>query len=93
MTIQQLRYIVAIDQYRNFGKAAVACNVTQSTLSLMVKKLEEELDVRLFSREVFPLEPTEIGRKVIAKAKEVDIELSVEEINAIIEGAVQAVKG
>lgn len=71
MTIQQLRYIVAIDQYRNFGKAAVACDVTQSTLSLMVKKLEEELDVRLFSREVFPLEPTEIGRKVIAKAKEV----------------------
>lgn len=71
MTIQQLKYIVSIDQYRNFGKAAVACDVTQSTLSLMVKKLEEELDVRLFSRDVFPLEPTEIGRKVIAKAKEV----------------------
>ena len=71
MTIQQLRYIVAIDQYRSFGKAAEACDVTQSTMSLMVKKLEEELDVRLFSREVFPLEPTEIGRKVIDKAKEV----------------------
>ena len=71
MTIQQLRYIVAIDQYRSFGKAAEACNVTQSTMSLMVKKLEEELDVRIFSRDVYPLVPTEIGRKVIDKAKEV----------------------
>ena len=42
MTLQQLRYIIAIDHYRHFGKAAEACNLTQSTLSLMVKKLEEE---------------------------------------------------
>lgn len=69
MTLQQLRYIIAIDQYRNFGKAAVACGVTQSTLSLMVKKLEEELDVRLFSRDIYPLEPTPTGQKVIDKAK------------------------
>ena len=43
MTLQQLRYIVAIDDHRHFGKAAEACGLTQSTLSLMVKKLEEEL--------------------------------------------------
>ena len=69
MTLQQLRYIIAIDQYRHFGKAAEACNLTQSTLSLMVKKLEEELDVRLFDRDVHPVEPTEMGRKVIDRAK------------------------
>ena len=69
MTLQQLRYIIAIDQYRHFGKAAEACNLTQSTLSLMVKKLEEELDVRLFDRESHPVEPTEMGRKVIDRAK------------------------
>ena len=45
MTLQQLRYIIAIDDFRHFGKAAEACGLTQSTLSLMVKKLEEELDV------------------------------------------------
>ena len=69
MTLQQLRYIIAIDQHRHFGKAAVACGLTQSTLSLMVKKLEEELDVRLFDRDAHPVSPTEIGRKVIEQAK------------------------
>ena len=68
MTLQQLRYIIAIDHYRHFGKAAEACNLTQSTLSLMVKKLEEELDVRLFDRDAHPVEPTELGRKVIDRA-------------------------
>lgn len=69
MTLQQLRYIIAIDDYRHFGKAAEACNLTQSTLSLMVKKLEEELDVRLFDRDAHPIVPTEIGRKIIDRAK------------------------
>ncbi|MBO6028105.1 MAG: LysR family transcriptional regulator [Bacteroidales bacterium] len=69
MTLQQLRYIVAIDDHRHFGKAAEACGLTQSTLSLMVKKLEEELDVRLFDRDAHPVVPTEIGRKVIDQAK------------------------
>lgn len=69
MTLQQLRYIVAIDDYRHFGKAAEACGLTQSTLSLMVKKLEEELDVRLFDRDTHPVSPTEIGRKIIDQAK------------------------
>ena len=69
MTLQQLRYIVAIDDYRHFGKAAEACGLTQSTLSLMVKKMEEELDVRIFDREAHPVAPTEIGRKIIDRAR------------------------
>ena len=69
MTLQQLKYIVAVNDYRHFGKAAEACGLTQSTLSLMIKKLEEELDVTLFDREAHPVVPTEIGRKVIDRAK------------------------
>lgn len=69
MTLQQLRYIIAINEYRHFGKAAEACGLTQSTLSLMVKKMEEELDIRLFDRNAHPVTPTEIGRKVIDQAK------------------------
>ncbi len=69
MTLLQLRYIIAIEQYRHFGKAAEACGLTQSTLSLMVKKLEEELDIRIFDRDAHPVAPTEIGRKIIDQAK------------------------
>ena len=69
MTLQQLRYIVAIDDHRHFGKAAEACGLTQSTLSLMVKKMEEELDVRIFDRDLHPVAPTAIGRKLIDRAK------------------------
>ncbi len=69
MTLQQLRYIVAIDNHRHFGKAADACGLTQSTLSLMVKKLEDELDVIIFDRNAHPVAPTEIGRKIIDQAK------------------------
>lgn len=69
MTLQQLRYIVAIDNHRHFGKAAEASGLTQSTFSLMVKKLEDELDVMIFDRNAHPVAPTEIGRKIIDQAK------------------------
>lgn len=69
MTLQQLRYIIAIDEYRHFGKAAEAFGLTQSTLSLMVKKMEEELDVKIFNRDAHPVSPTAIGRRIIDQAK------------------------
>jgi len=69
MTLQQLEYVVAVDEYRYFVKAAEACGVTQSTLSLMIKKLEEELDINIFRRDTHPVEVTEIGQKVIEEAK------------------------
>ena len=71
MTLQQLEYIIAIEDYGYFVEAAEACGVTQSTMSLMVKKLEEELDVRIFNRETHPVSVTEIGRKVIDEARQV----------------------
>lgn len=68
MTIQQLEYIIAVDKYHHFGKAAEACGVTQPTLSLMIKKMEDELDVRIFDRDAYPIATTEVGRKIIDKA-------------------------
>ncbi|MDY3979866.1 MAG: hydrogen peroxide-inducible genes activator [Tidjanibacter sp.] len=69
MTLQQLEYAVAVDQYRHFVRAAEACGVTQSTLSSMIQKLEHELDMQLFDRDSHPVRPTEAGEKIIAQAK------------------------
>ena len=69
MTLQQLEYIIAVEKYGYFVDAAEACGVTQSTLSLMVKKLEEELDVKIFNRDTHPVTTTEVGKSVISEAK------------------------
>ena len=65
MNIQQLRYIVAVNRFRNFARAADACNVTQPTLSAMIVKLEEELDVKIFDRTNKSVTPTTAGEKII----------------------------
>lgn len=69
MNIQQLEYVIALDSHRHFVKAAEKCFVTQATLSMMIKKLEDELDVKIFDRSRQPVVPTEIGKKIIAQAK------------------------
>ncbi|MDR7209389.1 LysR substrate-binding domain-containing protein [Flavobacterium piscis] len=69
MNIQQLEYIVAVDKYRHFLKASEACYITQATLSGMIKKLEEELNVILFDRSKHPVVPTDVGKKIVAQAK------------------------
>lgn len=71
MTLQQLEYVLAVNQHRHFGEAARQCHVTQPTLSTMIQKLEEELGVRIFDRSKKPVIPTEEGRKVIEQAREV----------------------
>mgnify|MGYP001520667758 CR=1 FL=1 len=75
MTIQQLEYILAVDQFRHFARAAEYCRVTQPTLSAMIQKLEDELGVKLFDRTVQPVCPTAIGENVIlaqtAQVKEI----------------------
>jgi LysR family hydrogen peroxide-inducible transcriptional activator len=68
MNIQQLEYIIAVDKFRHFAKAAEFCNVTQPTLSMMIQKLEEELDVKIFDRSKHPVRPTVIGRQIIERA-------------------------
>lgn len=69
MTIQQLEYILAVDQFRHFARAAEYCRVTQPTLSAMIQKLEDELGVKLFDRSVQPVCPTVIGTKIIDQAR------------------------
>ncbi len=71
MTIQQLEYLLAVDQFRHFARAAEHCGVTQPTLSAMIQKLEDELGVKLFDRTAQPVCPTRIGEKVIRQAREV----------------------
>ncbi len=69
MNLQQLDYIVAVDNYRHFSTAAEKCFVTQPTLSMMIHKLEDELDVKIFDRSKQPVVPTEIGRAIIEQAR------------------------
>ena len=69
MNIQQLEYIIAVDRLRHFANAAEACFVTQPTLSMMIRKLEEELDVQIFDRSNVPVETTRIGQSIIDQAK------------------------
>lgn len=69
MNLQQLEYIIAVDRFRHFVTAAQHCHVTQATLSMMIKKMEEELQIRIFDRSKQPVVPTEIGQKIIAQAK------------------------
>ncbi|MBQ3636292.1 MAG: LysR family transcriptional regulator [Bacteroidales bacterium] len=69
MTLQQLKYVIAIDRYRNFAKAAEACEVSQPTLSAMLSKLEEELDVKIFERNNKNVVPTRSGERIIRQAE------------------------
>ena len=71
MTLQQLEYILAVNQFRHFAKAAEYCRVTQPTLSAMIQKLEEELDTKIFDRSQQPVCPTPIGLHIIEQARNV----------------------
>ncbi len=71
MTLQQLEYIVAVDNYGTFLSAAESLGVTQSTLSTLVQKLENEFDVVIFDRNSRPVRPTAIGSKILTQARSV----------------------
>ena len=68
MTLHQLEYIIAIDRHRNFAKAAAELGITQPTLSSLLQKLENELDVRIFERSNKHVRPTAIGQKILLQA-------------------------
>jgi LysR family hydrogen peroxide-inducible transcriptional activator len=69
ITLTQLEYIVAVDTYRHFGRAAESCFITQPTLSMQIKKLEEELEIIIFDRSKQPLIPTDVGQRIIDQAR------------------------
>ncbi|QCX52985.1 hydrogen peroxide-inducible genes activator [Elizabethkingia sp. JS20170427COW] len=68
MNIQQLEYLIAVDKYKHFGKAAQACFITQPTLSAMIQKFEEEIDVKIFDRTSHPIRTTDAGMQIIEQA-------------------------
>jgi len=71
MTLTELKYIVAVARERHFGKAAEACYVSQPTLSVAVKKLEEELDIKLFERSANEVSVTALGEEIVRQAQSV----------------------
>lgn len=83
MTLQQLEYILAVDKHRHFTKAADECCVTQPTLSAMIQKLEDELEVKIFDRNRQPICPTAVGALIIQQAREVLVQ--VDKVKNIIE--------
>lgn len=92
MNIQQLEYIIAVDNHRHFAKAAESSFVTQPTLSMMIQKLEDELGVKIFDRSQLPVQPTPIGIQIINQARV--IVSQVKQIKEIIQeekGIVQGV--
>lgn len=71
MTIQQLKYIVALDEQRHFARAAEVCMVTQPGLTIQLKNLEEEIGIKIFDRNKVPLTPTLLGIEIINRAKKI----------------------
>jgi LysR family hydrogen peroxide-inducible transcriptional activator len=71
MTLTELKYIVAVAREKHFGKAAEACFVSQPTLSVAVKKIEEELDVKLFERSANEVTVTPLGEEIVRQAQAV----------------------
>ena len=91
MTLQQLEYIVAVNRFRHFAKAAEYCDVTQPTLSSMIQKLEDELGIKIFDRRRQPVVPTKEGQHIIEQAWEVllrarDLKESVQETRQSLRG-------
>jgi len=79
MTLQDLRYLVALAEHGHFGRAATACNVSQSTLSTQIKNLELQLGVKLFERTTKSVSVTAVGREIAGRARQV-----LEEVEAIM---------
>ncbi len=71
MTLTELKYIVAVAREKHFGKGAEACHVSQPTLSVAIKKLEEELQVKLFERNANEITVTPLGEEIIRQAQSV----------------------
>ncbi len=71
MTLTELKYIVAVAREHHFGRAAEACFVSQPTLSVAIKKLEEELDVKIFERGASEVTVTPLGEQIVRQAQQV----------------------
>lgn len=91
ISLIQLEYIIAVDTYRHFATAAERCFVTQPTLSMQLKKVEEALGVLLFDRSKQPVIPTEAGKAIVEQARLVIQEFR--KIEGIAEGMKDTISG
>lgn len=92
MNIQQFEYVLSLAEHKHFETAAEKCFVSQSTLSTMILKLEEELGITLFDRKKRPLEITEGGQRIIQQLKIVRNEIShLSELASEIRGELKGV--
>ena len=91
MTITQLEYIIAVDTYRHFAKAAAQCFITQPTLSMQIQKLEQDLGSKIFDRSKQPVIPTDIGEEIIQQARKILHEVKM--INQLISDKQGVLKG
>lgn len=91
VTIQQLKYIIALDNYKNFSVAAEKCFVNQSTITIQVKKLEDEMGLQLFDRSQSPFTVTLNGQKIIEKARMIMREVS--ELKEMVGDEKEGLKG
>ena len=71
MTLTELKYIVTLAQEKHFGRAAEKCFVSQPTLSVAIKKLENELDIAIFERSKSSVSVTPLGERIVAQAQRV----------------------
>lgn len=71
MTLQQLRYVVALDEQRHFARAAEVSMVSQPGLTIQLKNLEEEIGIKIFDRSKVPLAPTLAGTEIIQRARKI----------------------
>lgn len=91
MTLQQLEYVVALNNHRHFVTAAGKCFVTQPTLTMQIKKLEDEIGIQLFDRSRTPLQPSKAGIGFIEKAKSIIRE--VKELKEMVSTEKESIEG
>lgn len=90
MNLQQLEYLIAVDKSGSFSKAAELCFVTQATLSTMVKRLEEELDIVLFDRSSSPVLATDAARPIIELAQRAVAAVNdIRDVSGVMKGKVE----
>jgi LysR family hydrogen peroxide-inducible transcriptional activator len=71
MTLQQLEYILALDKHRHYVRAAEEKFVSQPNLTMQIKKLEDEIGIKIFDRDSKPIKPTTAGEQVLSKSRQI----------------------
>lgn len=89
MNIQQIEYIIAVDQLKSFSQAAEKCHITQSTLSTMVARFEDEIGITIFDRKTKPITSTKEGEQIIQQLKIITKEINnLNEVVSTIKGGI-----